>query len=202
MNLYVLDLAGVAVFAVSGALAAGRQRMDFFGVIVVAVITAVGGGTIRDVILDNRPLFWVADSNYLYVILLAALATTFYVSRVRPPGISLLVADAFGLGLFTYVGAESAYNAGAPGIVVVLMGVITGVAGGILRDVLCNVVPLVLRREIYATASIVGGILYLLMQWLGAGDLLLIPLTAAVTTGIRLAAIRYDLNVPPVTLKE
>ncbi|WP_119069779.1 trimeric intracellular cation channel family protein [Rubrobacter indicoceani] len=200
--LYALDLIGVAVFAVSGALAAGRQRMDFFGVIVVAVITAIGGGTIRDVILDNRPLFWTSDANYLYVILLAALVTMFYSRFVRPPRRSLLVADAFGLGLFTYVGAEAAYNAGTIGIVVVMMGVVTGVAGGILRDVLCNVVPLVLRREVYATAAILGGCVYLLLQRLGAGDPLLITLTAALTTLLRLAAIRYDLDIPPIVPKD
>ncbi|AHY47652.1 putative membrane protein [Rubrobacter radiotolerans] len=202
MTLYVLDLVGVAVFAVSGALAAGRQRMDLFGVMVVATATAIGGGTIRDVVLGRQPLFWVADANYLYVILSAALLTMLYARLVRPPGVSLFVADAFGLGLFTYIGAEAASEAGAAPPVVVLMGVVTGVAGGILRDVLCNVVPLVLRREVYATAAIAGGVAYVVLDRLGAGDLALVLITAGLTTGLRLAAIRLDLNIPPVTPKE
>ena len=167
MTLYVLDLIGVAVFAVSGALAAGRKRLDLLGVVVIAAMTAVGGGTLRDVLLNRHPVFWITDSKYLYVILVSALMTVLYVRALPVPGDALLVADALGLATFALSGAQIAEAAGHPAIVVVLMGTMTGVAGGVLRDVLTAEIPLILRRDVYATAAIAGIALYLLLQALG-----------------------------------
>ncbi len=202
MALYSLDLFGVAVFAVSGALTAGRKSMDLFGVVVVAVITAIGGGTVRDLLLDNRPIFWIEDATYLVVILVAAGATLVYGRFFTPPRSSLLVADAFGLALFTFIGARTAYAAGAPDLIVVSMGTITGAAGGVMRDVLCAEVPLILRREIYATASIAGGIVYVLLRQVSPDGLFVGLLTAATVFLVRLAAIRFDLHVPPFRPKD
>ena len=196
MALYLLDLFGGAVFAVSGALTAGRARMDLFGAVVVAVVTAVGGGTVRDVLLDNHPVFWIRDPTYLAVILAASVVTFLYARFRRPPGASLLVADAFGLAVFTFIGARTAYEAGAPGVVVVLMGAITGAAGGVMRDVLCAEVPLILRRDIYATAALTGAAIYVLLREIGAGDPLVAGLSVGAVFGLRLAAIRFGLNVP------
>jgi len=196
MALYLLDLFGVAVFAVSGTLTAGRAGMDLFGAVVVAVVTAIGGGTVRDVLLDNHPVFWISDPTYLAVILAASVATFLYARRWRPPGILLLVADAFGLAVFTFIGARTAYEAGAPGVVVVLMGAITGAAGGMMRDVLCAEVPMILRRDIYATAALAGATLFVLLREIGAGDPLVAALSVGAVLGLRLAAIRFGLNVP------
>ncbi len=196
MALYVLDLFGVAVFAVSGALTAGRKSMDLFGVVVIAVITAVGGGTVRDLLLDRRPIFWIEDPTYLLVCVLAASATLSYARFFRLPRHSLLVADAFGLAVFTFIGARTAYEAGVPAPIVVLMGTVTGVAGGIMRDVLCTEVPLILRREIYATAAIAGAAVFIVLTGLGAtGPLVALP-TVATVFGLRLTALRLDLHVP------
>ena len=196
MALYFLDLFGVAVFAVSGALTAGRKSMDLFGVLVVAVITAVGGGTVRDLLLDRRPIFWIEDPTYLLVCVLAAGTTLAYASFLRPPRDSLLVADAFGLAVFTYIGAQAAHEAGVPAPIVVLMGTVTGVAGGIMRDVLCREVPLILRREIYATAAIAGATVFVVLTSLGVpGPLVALP-TVATVFGLRLTALRLDLHVP------
>lgn len=202
MALYFLDLFGVAVFAVSGALTAGRKSMDLFGVIVVAVITAIGGGTVRDVLLDKRPIFWIEDATYLVVILGAAGATLVYGRFFTPPRGSLLVADAFGLALFTFIGARTAYAAGAPDLIVISMGTITGAAGGVMRDVLCAEVPLILRREIYATASIAGGVVYVLLRQISPDGLVVGLLTTATVFAVRLAAIRFDLHVPPFQPKD
>lgn len=202
MALYFLDLFGVAVFAVSGALTAGRKSMDLFGVIVVAVITAIGGGTVRDVLLDKRPIFWIEDATYLVVILGAAGATLVYGRFFTPPRGSLLVADAFGLALFTFIGARTAYAAGAPDLIVISMGTITGAAGGVMRDVLCAEVPLILRREIYATASIAGGAVYVLLRQISPDGLVVGLLTTATVFAVRLAAIRFDLHVPPFQPKD
>jgi uncharacterized membrane protein YeiH len=191
MALYLLDLFGVAVFAVSGALTPGRKSMDLFGVIVIAVITAIGGGTVRDLLLDEQPIFWIEDPTYLVVILAAAGATLVYRRFFTPPRIPLLVADAFGLAVFTFIGAQTAYAAGVTAVIVVLMGTITGAAGGIMRDVLCAEVPLILRREIYATAAIIG-----------ANGPLVAILSVGTVFALRLAAIRFDLHVPPFRTKD
>lgn len=196
MALYALDLFGCAVFAVSGALTAGRKRMDLFGVVVVAVITAIGGGTVRDVLLNRRPVFWIEDPTYLAVIVAAAGATILYGRFYRPPGASLLVADAFGLAVFTYIGAQTAYAAGVPSPIVVLMGTLTGVAGGVMRDVLCAEVPLILRREVYATASVAGGIAYVILKALGAPEPVSAIVPVVTVFVLRLMALRFDLNFP------
>lgn len=202
MALYVLDLFGVAVFAVSGALTAGRKSMDLFGVVVIAVITAIGGGTVRDLLLDRRPIFWIEDPTYLLVCVLAAGATLAYARFLRPPQGSLLVADAFGLAVFTYIGARAAYEAGVSAPIVVLMGTVTGVAGGIMRDVLCTEVPLILRREIYATAAIAGATVFVVLTSLGTpGPLVALP-TVATVFGLRLTALRLDLHVPSPSPKD
>jgi uncharacterized membrane protein YeiH len=197
-----LDLMGVGLFAISGALAAGRKSLDLLGVVVIATVTAVGGGTLRDLLLGRRP-FWMDDPDYLYVILAAAALTLVYTRRYRPPDALLLVADALGLALFSISGAQIAERAGLPGIVVVLLGTMTGTAGGVVRDVLTNEIPLVLRRgRIYATAAIAGIAFYLFLQGMG------VPRTGAslagmaLVAGLRFAAILWNLTLPVFSLRE
>jgi len=196
----LLDFAGVAVYAVSGALAAGRKSLDLVGVVVIASVTAIGGGTVRDLLLDRHPVFWIARPGYLYVIIVAALATVAWSRRFRPPALSLAIADALGLALFTVSGAQIAESRGLSSVVVVLMGTLTGVAGGVLRDVLATEIPMILRKgQLYATASIAGGAVYLLLQSFldrtGAA-LLAMGFTAA----LRIAAIVWDLTLPVFSL--
>ena len=199
MVLELLDFIGVAVFAVSGALAAVRKRLDLLGVVVIATVTAIGGGTVRDVLLD-RPVFWIAQPAFLYVILGSALATLAYARRFPPPDRTLAVADALGLALFSISGAQIAEAQGHAGVVVVLMGTLTGVAGGMMRDILCAEIPLILRRgQLYATASIAGAIVYLVLQSF-------VATTAAALTGmaviaaLRLGAIAWNWTLPVFTL--
>jgi len=196
MILYILDLAGVAVFSMSGALAAGRKGMDFLGVVVIAALTAVGGGTLRDLLLDRHPIFWIDDPTYLFVIIVAALLTLCYVRLRPPPGNALLLADALGLALFTISGAQIAEAAKLSPIIVVLMGTMTGVAGGVLRDILSAEIPLILRRDIYATAAISGASLYLLVQALGVARPWAFGMGIAVVVVLRLLAMLWDLRLP------
>jgi uncharacterized membrane protein YeiH len=196
MFLYVLDLLGVAVFAVSGALAAGRKEMDWLGVFVLAMVTGVGGGTIRDVLVGRDAVFWVADPTYLGVIAAAAGLTMLGARLGRYPGPSLQVADALGLGLFAISGAQVAENHGLSPTIVVMMGAVTGTAGGLLRDILRAEVPLVLRREIYATAAVVGIAVYLLLDAAGIARNLAAALGAATVVGIRLTAMSRGLHLP------
>jgi uncharacterized membrane protein YeiH len=198
--LYGLDLAGVAVFAVSGALAAGRKRMDLFGVIVIAVVTAIGGGTIRDLLLNRHPIFWIQDTTYLLVIIAVAGATPLYARFKEVPGKALLVADAFGLAVFTVIGAQVAEQEHLPGIIVAMVAAITGAAGGVVRDVLCTEVPVILRKDIYATASLAGAVVYLLAKK-AALDATAGMLAAMATVVIlRLAAIFWGLHLPRFVL--
>lgn len=166
MVLELFDFAGVAVFAISGTLAAGRKGLDLLGVVVIATVTAVGGGTLRDLLLNQHPIFWIARPEYLYVIIAAALLTIAYASRFGLLERGLLGADALGLAVFTISGAQIAEQTGFSGVVVVMMGTLTGVAGGVMRDVLTAEVPLILRKgRIYATTAIAGATVYLLLQY-------------------------------------
>jgi uncharacterized membrane protein YeiH len=195
MILYFLDLVGVAVFAVSGVLAARSRGLDLLGVLVIAAITAIGGGTLRDLLLNRYPIFWITDAQYLIVIIASALLTVGYVRR-PPPGNAFLVADAFGLALFALSGAQVAEAAQCPPIIVVLMGTMTGVAGGVLRDVITAQVPLILRRDLYATAAIVGVALYLLLQAFGLQRSRAFGAGMVVVIALRLLAIRWGLQLP------
>lgn len=192
----VLDLLGVAVFAVSGVLAAGRKNLDLLGVLVIALVTAIGGGTLRDLLLDVTP-FWIADPRYVEVVVAAAFATVLYARFGPVPERALTVADAFGLALFSIAGARIAERADVHGIVVVALGTLTGVAGGMLRDVLINDVPMILRKgQIYATAAIAGIALYLLLQRLGIARDDAAVAGMATIAAIRLAAILWNLTLP------
>ncbi|MDH0894747.1 MULTISPECIES: trimeric intracellular cation channel family protein [unclassified Pseudomonas] len=194
---YLADLFGVAVFAITGALMAGRKSMDLFGVLVIAVITALGGGTLRDLILDNHPVSWIRNDTYILVASLAAVGTVLWVRLTRPiHERGLLVADAFGLAVFTVIGTEVALQHNMPYSTAVIMGVVTGVAGGVMRDVICNEIPLIFQKEIYATACIFGSLVFIALRelqtphWLDTGIAMLSVLLT------RLAAIRWRLSLP------
>ncbi len=194
--LYWLDLFGIIVFALSGALMAGRYKLDPFGVVVLAAVTAIGGGTIRDLILDTT-VFWVAKPIYLWVILATALLTIALIRRPkRIPKRFLLIADAFGLALFAVLGTQKSLNLGVPMSVAIVMGTITGVAGGMIRDVLCNVIPMILRKEIYALAAMLGGCLFVLFHWLGLSDNVATVFAILGSLKLRLAAIYWQVSLP------
>ena len=199
----VLDLLGIGVFAVSGALAAGRKRLDLLGVFVLASVTAIGGGTIRDLLLDRHPLVWLTDATYLGVIVVAVAITFAYVHWRRPPLASLLVADALGLALFSVAGAQIAENTGLPAVAVIVLGTVTGVGGGVIRDVLSAEVPFVLRRgNLYASTVIVGIAAYLMLESIGVGRQAASLTGMALIAAVRLAAIRWELELPVFEVKE
>ncbi|WP_440874771.1 trimeric intracellular cation channel family protein [Thalassotalea sp. PLHSN55] len=194
--LFWLDIFGIVVFALSGALMAGRYKLDPFGVVVLAAVTAIGGGTIRDVILQT-PVFWVVKPYYLLVILITALLTILLIREPkRIPKRFLLIADAFGLALFAVLGTEKALSLGTPALVAVVMGTITGVAGGMIRDVLCNVIPMILRQEIYATAAIFGGVIYVALQYLGVAEHIAVMSGIFGALILRLAGIYWKVSLP------
>jgi uncharacterized membrane protein YeiH len=196
-------LAGVAVFAISGVLAAGRKSLDWLGVAIIAVVTAIGGGTLRDLLLDRNPIFWIADATYLKAILAATGFTLFYVHFRIPGRRGLLVADALGLAFFTIGGVQIAQQSGLTGLLAVLMGMITGVAGGVIRDVLCAEIPLILRKgQLYASSTLVGAALYLVLESAGVMRDLAALAGMATIVVVRLAAIIWRLELPVLSLEE
>lgn len=194
--IYWVGLVAVAVNALTGVLDAGRRQMDLVGAVLVGVATALGGGTIRDVLLD-RNVFWVVDQTYLLVALGAGFMT-FFLARTLPlPPRLFLIPDAVGLALFTIIGTQGALQWHAPWLVASLMGVTTGVAGGVLRDILCNDVPLVfLKGELYASAAWIGTLTLIGLQELGVHGVTASWIAMAIILALRLAAMAFRITLP------
>ncbi|MCC6659169.1 MAG: trimeric intracellular cation channel family protein [Rhodocyclaceae bacterium] len=200
--LYWVGLAAVAVSALTGVLDAGRKKMDLVGVTMVGCATALGGGTVRDLLLD-RPVFWIGDQTYLVVALVTTLAVFFAVRGLRLPPRLFLIPDAVGLALFTIVGTQVALEWQAPWLVASLLGVITGVVGGVLRDVLCNEVPLVfVRGELYASAAWFGALVLVGLQSLGVSPVAAAWSGMAAVLVARLLAMAYRITLPTYSERE
>lgn len=193
---YLLEMLGTAAFAASGALAASRKNMDIFGFCVLALMPAVGGGTIRDIILDRTPIFWVSDTRYVVVALATALLVFFIPYKPGSRRRWLVWMDAMGLALFAALGTEIslAFNTGP--LVAVMLGVTTAVTGGMIRDVICNEIPLVLSHEIYATAAFVASITYIAAINFELGDNAALAIAVVAGFATRALAIRYDWSLP------
>ena len=200
--LYSIDLFGTAIFAVSGVLLAGRLRMDPFGVIVLASVTAIGGGTIRDMALGATPVFWIRNTTYLWVILITCIITMLIVRRPKRVAWWILpVCDAIGLAVFVGIGVEKAMSYQSSPLVAIIMGVLTGCGGGIIRDVLAREIPMVLRSEVYATACIIGGVFHTSALALGYSSETALLSGISSTLIIRLGAIRWHLSLPIFALQ-
>jgi uncharacterized membrane protein YeiH len=191
----LFDVLAAVVFAVSGALVAARKGMDVIGFMWFAVITGVGGGTVRDVIL-NVPVFWVQNPIHVSACLLTGAVMHFVSPLVEPRHRTVLWFDAFGLALVTVAGTVKALDAGAPALVAIVMGVVTGCVGGIIRDTLGHVPSVILRHEIYVTASVLGACGYVGLNALGAGRLVAMIAAFLVTFGVRGLAIKYGWSLP------
>ena len=190
--IYFLDLAGTLVFAISGTLAAEDFDLDVFGASVIAFVTAVGGGTIRDILIGSTPVGWMEDLNYLYCIAAAVMLAWFfkpYVLRLRR---TLFLFDTLGIGIFTVLGVSKTLGAGLPPIIAILMGVVSAVFGGVLRDTLTNEIPLIFRREVYATACLTGALVFFGLWWLDIHPRWAMTFGAGITIMIRLLAVRFS----------
>ncbi|MBB1271878.1 MULTISPECIES: trimeric intracellular cation channel family protein [Psychromonas] len=195
--IYVSDLIGVITCAISGVLVATRLRMDPFGIIVLAGVTGIGGGTLRDMMMGATPVFWIVDNMYIYVIIITAILSLIWLHRIhRFPAYLLPIFDAFGLAIFTINGAQKALMLGFSWPVAIVMGCITGVVGGMIRDILSGQIPFVLQKEIYATASILGATLYVLCDYIELGPIFSMAVAMLGTLSLRLCAIYYHLSLP------
>lgn len=162
--IYYLGMVGIAAFSITGVLAAGKKDMDIFSIVLLGFVTAIGGGTVRDIILDTSPVFWIADTSYLWVSVLAAAITFFGVRLISRLYTLLLYIDGFGLALFTILATENTLKLGFDSTIAVLMGLITGITGGMIRDILTAQMPLLLRKEFYATPALIGAIAYVILN--------------------------------------
>lgn len=199
--LFLFDMIGIVACSVSGTILAKHKNFDVFGCLLVSMVTAIGGGTVRDVILDRHPLFWMVDMHYLTVITASSLAMQmfFHPSSKRVDKF-VKISDTIGLSAFTLIGIKVAQSMGANIPVSLLLGVITIIVGGIIRDMICNEIPLVLQQEIYISAALVGGIVYFVMQAVGITGWLSEITTMLTIFTIRMLAIRYDWQFPKIEM--
>ena len=189
---YALDLLGTFVFALSGVLAGMDRRFDIFGAGVLGMATAVGGGTLRDILIGTTPVGWMSDLNYLFLIGAAIPICFAFQSHILKLGKSLFLFDTVGIGLFTIIGIEKTLTAGLSPIVAVMMGTVSAVFGGVIRDILSNQIPLIFRKEIYASACIIGGCIYLMMQHFFHPSNVNMICSIVVVIVIRYAAVRFN----------
>jgi uncharacterized membrane protein YeiH len=193
-----INIVGSFVFAISGALTAIKKKLDPFGILIVSFITAVGGGTLRDVLLTERDVFWLFETKIIYAVLAGAIIAMTLKNKLNFFNKPLFFYDAVGLGLFTITGVQIGLDAGLDPIICVLLGTTTGVFGGVIRDVVVNKIPVVFKKEIYATASIFGGILYLILVQYEVQNpyLQIIPIISIII--IRILAVSFKISLPTI----
>jgi uncharacterized membrane protein YeiH len=192
----LLDYIGTCVFAISGALAAMRHRFDPFGVLILAAVTAVGGGSLRDVLIGRTPVGWMQDINYAYLIIVGTLIAILFRKYLVYVRRTMFLFDSIGLGLFTIIGVEIGVATGLHPIICVLIGTLSASFGGVIRDILSNEVPLIFHKEVYASLSILGGITYLLLQETALPSNWAYVLTSTMVVVLRIFAVRRNWMIP------
>lgn len=197
MFLQTLDILGTIAFAISGVSVAMNKKMDPFGVLIIAFVTAVGGGTLRDVLIGVTPVTWMTNMTYVYVIFAATVFTVIFKQKINYLRTSLLLFDSIGIGLYTVVGIEKGLSAGLHPFICISLGTITACFGGVIRDILSNEIPVIFRtKEIYATACILGGITYFLLRQLPIDDNVVFMIAGAVVISVRLIAVKFKISLP------
>lgn len=195
---YTIDILGTIAFAISGVLVAFNKRMDLFGILIIAFVTAVGGGTLRDILIGETPVSWMKDMTYTYVILASAIFAVIFRKKIDYLRTSLFLFDTIGIALYTLVGIEKGINAELHPIICVALGTMTACFGGVIRDILCNEIPVIFRKEIYATACILGGVTYFLLTRFPIDNNLVFIISGVVVITIRLLAVKFKIALPNI----
>jgi len=197
----LLDIIGTMAFAMSGALTAMNKKLDPFGVFIIAFVTAVGGGTLRDIMIGRTPVGWMLDFKYVYVISVGFILAIIFRKKFDKLRTSLFLFDTIGLGVFTLIGLEKGINIGLHPIICIALGTMTACFGGVIRDILCNEIPVIFRREIYATICILGGIVFFILRKMNLENDVLYLTTSLVIISIRLMAVKYKWYLPAIKNK-
>jgi uncharacterized membrane protein YeiH len=194
----VIDILGTVAFAISGVLVAMEKKLDLFGVLIIAFVTAIGGGTLRDLLIGNTPVNWMTTPVYLITISATVLAAIVFVNQLRYFRKSLFLFDTIGIGLYTMVGVEKGLNAGLSPVICIILGTITASFGGVIRDILCNEIPVIFRKEVYATICILGGIIYfVLIQFPFDTTYAYVAAILSIIV-MRLLAVRFKISLPNI----
>ncbi|RMB64021.1 trimeric intracellular cation channel family protein [Dokdonia sinensis] len=196
--LTIIDILGTISFAISGVLTAMNKRMDVFGILIIAAVTSVGGGTLRDVLIGKTPVTWMLNMTFIYVILGATIAAIVFRPQLKYVRKSLFLFDTIGIGLYTTAGVQIGLAADLHPIICILLGTMSACFGGVLRDILCNEIPVIFRKEIYATACILGGVVYLILYRFDVDTSLTTIIAGSVVITVRLLAVHFKLSLPSV----
>ena len=193
---HLLDIIGTLAFAMSGALTAMSKKMDAFGVFIIAFVTAVGGGTLRDVLIGRTPVGWMLDLEYVYIIGLAFVLAILFRKKFDRLRTSLFLFDTIGLGVFTLIGLEKGIGIGLHPMICIALGTMTACFGGVIRDILCTEIPVIFRKEIYATICILGGVVFFVLKKFNLNDDFLYLITSSVIISVRLMAVKFKWYLP------
>ncbi|WP_366187268.1 trimeric intracellular cation channel family protein [Flavobacterium ovatum] len=193
---YLIQIIGILAFAMSGALTAMNKKMDPFGVFIIAFVTALGGGTLRDVLIGQTPVGWMQDLIYVHLVIAGFVLAIFFRKKLEHLRVSFFLFDTIGLGVFTLIGLEKGINIGLHPIICIAIGTMTACFGGVIRDILCNEIPVIFRKEIYATICIFGGIIFFGLKEFGLNNDVLYLITSSIIISIRLMAVKFKLSLP------
>lgn len=196
-----VDILGTMAFAISGVLVAMEKKLDLFGVLIIAFVTAVGGGTLRDILIGNTPVVWMRESIYLFIILGTVVFAIVFVNQLKYLRKTLFLFDTIGIGLFTMVGIEKGLSADLMPVMCIILGTITASFGGVIRDILCNEIPVIFHKEIYATACILGGFSYFLLIQLPIDGAYAYIASILIIIVVRLLAVRFHIALPNIYRK-
>ena len=195
---YTIDILGTIAFAISGVLVAMNKKMDLFGILIIAFVTAVGGGTLRDVLIGETPVGWMKDMTFTYVILGAVFFGVILRNKINYLRTSLFLFDTIGIGLYTVIGIEKGLSAGLHPIICIALGTMSACFGGVIRDILCNEIPVIFRKEIYATACIFGGLSYFLIRKMPLESDFVFIIAGAIVIVVRLLAVKFKIALPNI----
>ena len=196
MILPVIEYIGIIFFAISGGLAAMEKKLDVFGILVISMVTSLGGGMLRDILVGDTPVVWMRNVNYTYFIFIGYLLTLFFRKKLAYFRTSLFLFDTIGLGMYTIIGIEKGIRFGLHPIICICLGTITACFGGILRDILCNQIPILFRKEIYALICIIGGFLYFGLRELGIPPQLNFLITSGLIILTRIIVVKFNVSLP------
>ncbi len=195
------DVLGTIAFAISGALAAMTRKLDLFGIFIIAFVTAIGGGTVRDILIGNNPVMWMENTFYIYLISVVTFLTIVFRHKINHLKTSLFLFDTIGLGVFTITGVEAGISNGLSPIISIALGAITGTFGGVIRDILCNEIPVIFRKEIYATACLIGALGYVILYNLNVDNDVIYIVTSLIVISIRLVVVKFKISLPSFTME-